>query len=563
MTSIQAAVYARVSSEQQANDHTIDSQLSALRERALCDGIVIQSELELIDDGYSGATLVRPALERLRDLVATGTVDQVYIHPPDRLARKYAYQVVLIDEFQRHGVQVIFLNREIGRSAEDDLLLQVQGMVAEYERAKITERSRRGKKHAAQHGSINVLSGAPYGYRFISKHEGGGQARYEIIPEQARVVRQIYKWIGQDRLSIGEVRRRLNLAKEVTRTGKTTWDRAAIWGMLKNPAYIGRAAFGKTQTGSMRPRLKEQRGGSLQPRRAYSTYDIPREEWIIIPVPPIVEEELYEAVQEQLKENQKIARQSARGARYLLQGIISCKECGYAYYGKPISNKAAKGKKREYAYYRCIGRDAYRFGGERVCSNTQVRTDLLDKAVWSEVRKLLEEPTRLEEEYQRRLKPEQTDRSKSIAELDKQLNKMKQGVARLIDSYAEGLIEKGEFEPRVRRIRERIEKLEEQAKELRDEEGMQAELKLIIGRLEEFAKKVKEGLDQLDWNSTREIIRALVRRIEVDKERVNVVYRISERPFESSPEKGSLQHCRRGNQPRTFQYSTGQVGQVC
>jgi site-specific DNA recombinase len=120
-------------------------------------------EQECIDDGYSGATLVRPGLERLRDVVAAGGIARLYVHSPDRLARKYAYQVLLVDELQRAGVEVVFLNRELGQTPEDELLLQVQGLVAEYERAKILERRRRGKRHAAQAGSVSVLSAAPYG----------------------------------------------------------------------------------------------------------------------------------------------------------------------------------------------------------------------------------------------------------------------------------------------------------------------------------------------------------------------------------------------------------------
>src|SRR5919112_1901023 len=133
-----------------------------------------------IDEGYSGASLVRPGLEGLRDLVATGTVDRVYVHSPDRLARRYAYQVLLLDEFRRGGAEVVFLNHPIGASPEEDLLLQVQGMVAEYERAQILERSRRGKRHAARRGAVSVLSAAPYGYRYTDKRNGGGTARYEI-----------------------------------------------------------------------------------------------------------------------------------------------------------------------------------------------------------------------------------------------------------------------------------------------------------------------------------------------------------------------------------------------
>lgn len=155
------ALYARVSSEQQAEAHTVESQVTALRERLAADGLQLLDEMRFIDEGYSGATLVRPALERLRDLIAAGGVDRLYVHSPDRLARKYAYQVLLMDEFQRSGVEVIFLNRELGRTPEDDLLLQVQGRMAEYERAKIMERHRRGKLHAAGAGKISVLVTAP------------------------------------------------------------------------------------------------------------------------------------------------------------------------------------------------------------------------------------------------------------------------------------------------------------------------------------------------------------------------------------------------------------------
>lgn len=202
--------------------------------------------------------------------------------------------------------------------------------MAEYARAKILERSRRGKRHAAHVGDVTVMSGAPYGYRYVTKHQGGGSARYDIIEEEARVVRQLFTWIGQERLSIGEVCRRVQRAEERTRTGRTQWDRSVVWGIVKNPAYKGTAAFGKPRNGPLRPRLRAQRHGSLHPRDAVSAYDVPREEWIFIPVPALIEEARYEAVQEQLAENRRRARQSQRGARYLLQGVLVCKVCGDA-----------------------------------------------------------------------------------------------------------------------------------------------------------------------------------------------------------------------------------------
>jgi DNA invertase Pin-like site-specific DNA recombinase len=161
-----AAIYARVSSKQQAEAKTVASQLEALQARIQADGLILESELQFIDEGYSGGTggtggmLLRPALERLRDQAAAGSFDRLYVHSPDRLARHYPYQVLLVEELQRHGIQMVFLNHDIGRTPEENLLLHVQGMMAEYECAKILERSRRSKRHAAWAGAVNVLSGA-------------------------------------------------------------------------------------------------------------------------------------------------------------------------------------------------------------------------------------------------------------------------------------------------------------------------------------------------------------------------------------------------------------------
>ena len=546
MNDLQVAIYARVSSEQQAQAQTIHSQVAALHERVAADGFSLLEEYAFLDDGYSGTTLLRPALERLRDLVATGGVDRLYVHSPDRLARKYAYQVLLLEELGSAQVEVVFLNHASGHSPEDQLLVQVQGMVAEYERAKILERSRRGKRHAAQTGQVSVLSTAAYGYRYVTRRDGGGEARFEIVEEEARVVRQIFAWVGVDRVTIGEVCRRLTQAKETTRTGKSVWDRSVVWGMLKNPVYQGQAAFGKTRVGPLAPRLRAQRNGSLTPRRAYSTQDMPSEEWISVPVPALVSAEVFAAVGEQLQENRAHARQTKRGAKYLLHGWVVCSGCGYAYYGKEVSLKSGKGEKKDYAYYRCLGTDAYRFGGERVCSAQQVRTDLLEIAVWEEVCALLANPGRLEQEYQRRLDPPASAGQETLKGIEATARKLRQGLARLIDSYTEGVIEKGEFEPRITRLRERIASLETQARNLQTEASLQAELRLIVGRLEDFASAVKAGLSDADWTMRREIIRALVKRVEVGSEEVKVVFRVGPDPFGMGPDRGHLPDCRRG-----------------
>ena len=192
MAEHQTAFYARVSTESQARDNTIASQIAALRERLTADGGQVEPDHAYVDEGYSGSNLLRPGLERMRDAVAAGRIDRLYVLAPDRLARRYAHQVLLMEEFRRAGTEVIFLNRPIGGTAEDDLLLQIQGVIAEYERAKILERSRRGRRHAARSGLLSAFTTAPYGYRYIPKDQGGRTARFELVTEEAQTVRQIF-----------------------------------------------------------------------------------------------------------------------------------------------------------------------------------------------------------------------------------------------------------------------------------------------------------------------------------------------------------------------------------
>ena len=186
-----AAIYARVSSDKQREASTIASQTAALIGFARSRGYQVPAEWVFEDEGYSGASLVRPGLERVRDLAAEGQIEAVLVYAPDRLSRKYAYQILLIEELARHGVDTVFMQAPQAATAEDQLLVQFQGMIAEYERAQILERSRRGKRHRARQGQVNVLSGAPYGYRYVRKSDDAA-ARYEINHAEADIVRTVY-----------------------------------------------------------------------------------------------------------------------------------------------------------------------------------------------------------------------------------------------------------------------------------------------------------------------------------------------------------------------------------
>ena len=536
MITIQVAFYARVSGEQQAAAHTIESQIAALRERANNDGTPVPPERQFVDDGYSGASLIRPALDRLRDLVNLGAIDRIYVHSPDRLARNYAYQVLLLDEWRRRGVELVFLNRPLGQSPEDDLLLQVQGIVAEYERAKIMERSRRGKKHAAQSGSLNVMSGAPFGYRYVSVREGGGKARFEPVAEQARVVQQIFAWIGQDRCSLAEVSRRLQKAGQLTATGKRIWSREAVWHVLQNPAYQGQAAYGKTH---MMPRgknarLRSARGRPVEPRRSHAPVAADPNNWVYVPVPALVDGALFRAAHAQLEENRSRARQGRRRPGYLLQGLTCCARCGYAYYGKTIRQLGAGRQMKDFRYYRCSGSDGYRFGGERICSNAQVQGAFLETAVWHEVCELLKNPQRLEREYQDR-KTEGAS-LEDVETLKAQRGKLQHALERLIDSFTEGLIDKNQFKSRMERTKSRIADLDSRINAGAGDVDPLENLRSATKRLRDLAAAVGRDLAAANWHRRREIIRTLVQRIDIGSEILKIIFRVTQNTRGSASE---------------------------
>ena len=533
---LQVALYARVSTDQQAEHHTIDSQLAELTARAEQDGHDLRDDLRFIDNGHSGASLIRPALEHLRDLVALSAIDLIYVHAPDRLARSYAHQVLLIEEFAHAGTQVVFLNHPIGTTPEDSLLLQLQGMFAEYERAKVLERSRRGKRHRAQTGAVSVLSRAPFGYRYITREAGGGDARYEIDEEAARIVRQIFTWVGHERLTLAGVCRRLHDSGLPSPTGRRHWSRAMIHSMLLNPAYAGQALYGRRQSVPWRPPLHPPRGHDGLPRRPWRQVLAPPERHISIAVPAIVGEDLFASVAEQLEENRRRRRERLAGVQYLLRGLLVCQKCGYGFTGHH--------HRGQWRYYRCCGTDRSRFHGAFRCDARLVATELLDEAVWTEVCRLLDDPARVIAEYQRRLDAVQaTPHRLELDALDRQLTKARRAIERLIDSYTEGLIEKPEFEPRLAALRRRTARLEAEAKVQQEVDEQVRSLHLVIGKLDLFATMVRDRLAGADWTTRRDIICTLVKRIEVADDVVRVIFRVD--PGVSGPSEAgrTLHHC--------------------
>ena len=391
-----AAIYARVSSDRQREEQTIASQTAALQAMAQAQGWLVPPQWVFEDEGFSGAILVRPGLEQLRDLAAEGQIEAVLVYAPDRLSRKYAYQVLLIEELARCGVEVIFARSPKAETPEEQLLVQFQGMIAEYERAQIAERTRRGKRHRAKAGTVNVLSGAPYGYRYVPKSDTA-DAYYQVLEGQAEVVQTVFRRYTHDSMSINAIACELNENGVATRNGAARWCRSTVWAMLRNPAYMGLACFGKTEAVERRKitRPLRQRGGYCP--RTSANRERPREQWIGIPVPPLVTEETFALAQEKLEANKRFAPRRTIEPT-LLQGMLVCQRCGYAYY-----RTSTRTSKRKLHYYRCLGSDDYRYAHGRVCENRPVRQDYLDALVWDEVLKLLQDPRLIRAEIERRM----------------------------------------------------------------------------------------------------------------------------------------------------------------
>ena len=383
---MKAVLYARVSSDRQEQEDTVQSQLGELR--AALEDAGVSDWQEFIDEGYARDNLVRPALDRLRDLAAQRDVSKVYVQSPDRLASG-ARLVILAEEFQEQGVDVVFLKGSVESTPEGKLLLHMQGAIAEYERTKISERTRRGKLYWARQGAM-VGGHAPYGYRFIRRIDIH-RARLEISETQASVVREMYRLVLEERLSTRGLARHLEARGIPTPRGANQWSPTTIDRILRNPVYRGTFFYQRTESALPSKRLsadpyKQSRKTGSKPR--------PQGDWIAIPVPVIVDEPVWNAVQGQLRQNSLHSPRNNKRHGYLLRGLVRCPRCGGAYTG--YSQKGNRG-------YRCQRRDPTVSSTGQRCKPGAVSAQRLEDAVWDAISESLQQPQLLADEYRRRL----------------------------------------------------------------------------------------------------------------------------------------------------------------
>ena len=513
----QAAMYVRVSSQQQKEGQTIESQKALLLQHAKEQGFKIDPEWIFEDNGVSGASLARPALDKLRDLASEGFFDHVFVLSPDRLSRKFAYQAVLMDEFNRNNVKIVFQNSPEPKNPTETLLLQVQGMFAEYERAQITERSRRGKKYKARHGHVSVLSHAPYGYRYI-KGSDGIQGCYEVIDREASIVKVIFDLYVKERFSIAKIQ--AYLKNELIRSpkGNSEWSRSSIYGLLSNSTYRGIAIYGKIEKreplSTCLPGRRVRLNGRRSPSKSYYKKD--PKEWIEIPVPAIIESEIFELAKEVLNKNKgQSLRNSKPGS--LLQGLISCKECGYGF----ITSRSGK-KVDANHYYRCSKRD-------KQCTNRGIRSKSLDEAVWKSLITILESPDLIEKEILRRMSDlEKAPMYQKQKILEGKRERLELESNRLLDAYQGECLELEELRKRLSVIKREKNNIEREMSEINSglSKKQCLELKQAITY---FSNHLSSSQNNLGIEEKRKLLRLLIQEIQVGKEDITINHIL---PFE-------------------------------
>src|ERR1700680_3541488 len=440
----------------------------------------------------------------------------------------YAYKILLIEEFARHGVETLFVKAPQGSSAEDQLLVQFQGMIAEYERAQILERSRRGKRHRAQSGEVSVMSGAPYGYRYVRKTDEA-PAAYVVLEAEACVVQRIYEMYTVEGLSIGEITRRINAEGIPTRKASARWERSTVWAMLRNSAYRGVACFGKTRASSRTRVLRPQRRRGVITPSMTAGQERPREEWIEIPVPALVSEDSFARAQELLQEN-KIRSRRRTIEPSIVQGLVSCQKCGYAF-----SRTSTQTSARKIHYYKCIGSESWRKLGGPVCDNGRlVRQDLLDQIVWAEVIRLLEDPTLIQQELDRRLTGARTSdpARKREQSLQRELSQVDKGIERLLTAYQEELLSLEQLRERMPMLRQRQRALRAELQAITDQANDRAAFLRLAETLAAFLTRLHSAAESLSVIERQKIVRLLVKEILVGEDTITIRHRI---PIPSAP----------------------------
>jgi site-specific DNA recombinase len=512
---MRVGIYARVSTDTQQARATIGSQLQTLRDRVAAEGDELVEEF--IDDGYSGARLDRPGLDRLRDAAETGAIDAVWCLSPDRLARSYAYQILILDEFARYQVPVRFADAPPLDDPQGRLLVQIQGVIAEHERAKFAERGRRGKLYRSRAGEV-LATKIPYGYRRVPRGPNG-PAHLIIHDPEAAVVRRIFA----DFLAGHSLRHlAVTLSAEgiTSPEGKPVWRLSTICRLLRNEAYAGRLYWNRTQTS-----YDPARGRTRATQR-------PREEWIEIPIPALIDQATLEAVAATARDNSSYSSRRTEPDTFLLRRLLRCAHCQVK-----LNCYRARRNQTTTRYYLCPHRDPWRAGGaEHRCPERRVRADELDSFVFDQVRQLLTRPELLVAGQTavaaHTPAPDDQLLTAQLARLQRRLQNAHTERGRVADLYQAGVIDNAEMRRRCREIDARSRRLDQEHQTLIARQSELAASNRLSASIGNFAQRAVHGIDTLDFHGRQQLLRLVLEDVRVQGWTVELRLRI---PLDDNP----------------------------
>jgi len=528
------AIYVRVSTQRQAQTQTIDQQLDRLK-RVVAERRWQLPEAHIFrDDGYSGATLRRPGLDRLRDLAALAKLDRILITDPDRLARNYVHQVLLLEELQRHGCQVEFIDRPLSDDPQDQLLLQIRGAVAEYERTLIAERTRRGRLHKLQSGQMLPWTRPPYGYR-VDPDRPRDPAGVRTDPAEAALVADLFRWYADEGRSFMAVAERLHDQGVSSPSGQEYWGIATIRGVLSNPTYTGTIYANRSR---LRPACIRRSATHPIGRPRDSQVPLPPDQWIAVAtVPAIVTRDLFDRVQAKIARNRSFAARNNTTTKYLLRALVSCGSCQLACQAR---RTLPTGK----TYYICTGKSLQvrqRLGC--TCPSRFIPAGVLDDLVWADLVDLLRHPDRVAKALRRAtgghgLPQELRARQENLR---RGRLSLAQQIERLTEAYLSGVLKLSEYERRRKELERRDTTLAKQQDVLSGEASRALELSGLIDSAESFAKRVQSGLDTATFERKRQLVELLIDRVVVTGDTLEIRYAL---PIGPAGDAGRFCHLR-------------------